>query len=208
MRELQFFMTSNNFELPKFLPTITVSSLAEAKSLSKILKLVKITSLEITLRPSASFEAIEFISMDNEINLGIGTVLKIEQLLELENKKINFVVSPGYSEAIASYTREKNIIYIPGVETSTEIMNAYKNGYTLLKFFPAELAGGIEKLNAIHSVFPDIKFLCTGGINLNNYQEYLKLPNVYALGGSFVLPKKLINESDTVKAVDHLNSLI
>lgn len=208
MKGLQFFMTSKNFELPKFLPTVTVSSLDEAESLCKILKLAKINSLEITLRSSVSSEAIEFISMDNEINLGIGTVLKTEQLIELENKKINFVVSPGYSDAVASYTRENKIIYIPGVETSTEIIKAYENGYKLLKFFPAELSGGIEKLNAIYSVFPDIKFLCTGGINLSNYQEYIKLPNVCALGGSFVLPKKLINEADSMEAINYLNSLI
>ena len=108
--DIQFNLTKN---CKFFCPTISL-----------ILKLAKINSLEITLRPSVSFEAIEFISMDNEINLGIGTVLKTEQLIELENKKINFVVSPGYSDAVASFTREYNIIYIPGVETSTEIIKA------------------------------------------------------------------------------------
>ena len=98
MKGLQFFMTSKNFELPKFLPTVTVSSLDEAESLCKILKLAKINSLEITLRSSVSFESIEFISMDNEINLGIGTVLKTEQLIELENKKKLCEISQNLAE--------------------------------------------------------------------------------------------------------------
>jgi 2-dehydro-3-deoxyphosphogluconate aldolase/(4S)-4-hydroxy-2-oxoglutarate aldolase len=196
-----------NLALPKFLPTLSIRSLDEAKILSAILKSSNIKYVEITLRSSISVEGIEYIANQDNINLGIGTVLNSKQLLNLHIPNIKFVVSPGFVDDVADFCHKKNIQYIPGIETSSEIIKAQNNGYDLLKFFPSEFIGGPEKLKALSSVFPKISFMCTGGINLSNYKKYMDLPNVCSLGGSFVLPREFIHENKISQAINHLNLL-
>jgi 2-dehydro-3-deoxyphosphogluconate aldolase/(4S)-4-hydroxy-2-oxoglutarate aldolase len=196
-----------NLALPKFLPTLSIGSLDEAKILSTILKSSNIKYVEITLRSSISVEGIEYIANQDNINLGIGTVLNSKQLLNLPIPNIKFVVSPGFVDDVADFCHKKNIQYIPGIETSSEIIKAQNNGYDLLKFFPSEFIGGAEKLKAFSSVFPEISFMCTGGINLSNYKKYMDLPNVCSLGGSFVLPREFIHENKISQAINHLNLL-
>ena len=196
-----------NLALPKFLPTLSIGSLEEAKILSTILKSSNIKYVEITLRSSISVEGIEYIANQGNINLGIGTVLNSKQLLNLPIPNIKFVVSPGFVDDVADFCHRKNIQYIPGIETSSEIIKAQNNGYDLLKFFPSEFIGGPDKLKAFSSVFPKISFMCTGGINLSNYKKYMDLPNVGSLGGSFVLPREFINENKISQAINHLNLL-
>lgn len=196
-----------NLALPKFLPTLSIGSLEEAKILSTILKSSNIKYVEITLRSSISVEGIEYIANQGNINLGIGTVLNSKQLLNLPIPNIKFVVSPGFDNDVADFCHKKNIQYIPGIETSSEIIKAQNNGYDLLKFFPSEFIGGPEKLKALSSVFPKISFMCTGGINLSNYKKYMDLPNVCSLGGSFVLPREFIHENKISQAINHLNLL-
>ena len=196
-----------NLALPKFLPTLSIESLDEAKILSTILKSSNIKYVEITLRSSISVEGIEYIANQGNINLGIGTVVNSKQLLNLPIANIRFVVSPGFVDDVADFCHRKNIQYIPGIETSSEIIKAQNNGYGLLKFFPSEFIGGSEKLKAFSSVFPKISFMCTGGINLSNYKKYMGLPNVCSLGGSFVLPREFIHENKISQAINHLNLL-
>jgi len=195
------------FKPPKCLPTLTISSLDEAEIVNKILQSVDIPYLEITLRSTVSMEAIEYISDQANINLGIGTVLNTNQLINLPIPKIKFVVSPGFNEDVAIFCKENDIEYIPGIETSTEIIKALNHGFDILKFFPAEFAGGVQKLKALSSIFPNVSFMCTGGINLENYKKYIELPNVCSVGGSFVLPKKLIKAEYVSEAINHLNLL-
>ena len=195
------------FKPPKYLPTLTISSIDEARIVSKILQSVDIPYIEVTLRSNVSIEAIEYIADQTNINLGIGTVLNSNQLLNLPIPKIKFVVSPGFNKDVAYFCKENSIEYIPGVETSTEIMEAQNYGFDVLKFFPAELAGGVQKLKALTSIFPKVSFMCTGGISVKNYKKYIELPNVCSVGGSFILPKKLIKVDNITGAINHLNSL-
>ncbi|MDC0332455.1 bifunctional 4-hydroxy-2-oxoglutarate aldolase/2-dehydro-3-deoxy-phosphogluconate aldolase [Gammaproteobacteria bacterium] len=195
------------FKPPKYLPTLTISSIDEARIVSKILQSVDIPYIEVTLRSNVSIEAIEYIADQTNINLGIGTVLNSNQLLNLPIPKIKFVVSPGFNKDVAYFCKENSIEYIPGVETSTEIMEAQNYGFNVLKFFPAELAGGVQKLKALTSIFPKVSFMCTGGISVENYKKYIELPNVCSVGGSFILPKKLIKVDNIMGAINHLNSL-
>jgi len=195
------------FKPPKYLPTLTISSIDEARIVSKILQSVDIPYIEVTLRSNVSIEAIEYIADQTNINLGIGTVLNSNQLLNLPIPKIKFVVSPGFNKDVAYFCKENSIEYIPGVETSTEIMEAQNYGFDVLKFFPAELAGGIQKLKALTSIFPKVSFMCTGGISVENYKKYIELPNVCSVGGSFILPKKLIKVDNITGAINHLNLL-
>jgi 2-dehydro-3-deoxyphosphogluconate aldolase/(4S)-4-hydroxy-2-oxoglutarate aldolase len=205
--EQLFLMTNFDLIIPKILPTLTLSSVDEAKKVCDLLRTAKINSLEVTLRSGVSYEAIEYISSQSEINLGLGTVLNLEQLLKFKDLKIAYVVSPGFDEGISNYCKQEGAGYIPGIETASEIMNMMKHGHKKLKFFPAEQSGGVEKLKAFHAVFPEISFMCTGGINLLNYKNYIKLPNVFAVGGSFVLPKELLIEDDLDGAVKYLQLL-
>ena len=168
---------------------------------------MNIPYIEVTLRSTVSIEAIDYIADQTNINLGIGTVLNTNQLLNMPIHKIKFVVSPGFNKDVAYFCKENNIEYIPGVETSTEIMKAQNYGFNVLKFFPAELAGGVQKLKALTSIFPKVSFMCTGGINLENYKKYIELPNVCTVGGSFILPKKLIKADNVNRAINHLNLL-
>ena len=195
------------FKPPKYLPTLTISSIDEARIVSKILQSVDIQYIEVTLRSNVSIEAIEYIADQTNINLGIGTVLNSNQLLNLPIPKIKFVVSPGFNKDVAYFCKENSIEYIPGVETSTEIMEAQNYGFDVLKFFPAELAGGVQRLKALTSIFPKVSFMCTGGISLENYKKYIELPNVCSVGCSFILPKKLIKVDNITEAINHLNLL-
>ena len=203
----RYLISSMQFRPPKYLPTLTISSIDEARIVNKILQSVDTPYIEVTLRSTVSIEAIDYIADQTNINLGIGTVLNTNQLLNLPIPKIKFVVSPGFNKDVAHFCNENNIEYIPGVETSTEIMKAQNYGFNVLKFFPAELAGGIQKLKALTSIFPKVSFMCTGGINLENYKKYIELPNVCTVGGSFILPKKLIKADNVNRAINHLNLL-
>jgi len=200
-------MTNKNKTIPRTLPTLTLSSIEEAKKVFAVLQAANINSIEVTLRPSVSDDAIEFLSNQPEINLGLGTVLSVTQLLKFENLNISYVVSPGFNEEVHNYCRLEKITYIPGVETASEVMRMMSFGLNQLKFFPAEQSGGTEKLKAFYAVFPSITFLCTGGIDLNNYKQYVELPNVFAVGGSFVLPKEFLNTDDTERAIEYLRML-
>ena len=200
-------MINKNKTIPRTLPTLTLSSIEEAKKVFSVLQAANINSIEVTLRPSVSDDAIEFLSNQPEINLGLGTVLSVTQLLKFKNLNISYVVSPGFNEEVHNYCRLEKITYIPGVETASEVMRMMSFGLNQLKFFPAEQSGGTEKLKAFYAVFPSITFLCTGGIDLNNYKKYVELPNVFAVGGSFVLPKEFLNTDDTERAIEYLRML-
>jgi len=200
-------MINKNKTIPRTLPTLTLSSIEEAKKVFSVLQAANINSIEVTLRPSVSDDAIEFLSNQPEINLGLGTVLSLTQLLKFKNLNISYVVSPGFNEEVHNYCRLGEITYIPGVETTSEVMRMMSFGLNQLKFFPAEQSGGTEKLKAFYAVFPSITFLCTGGIDLNNYKQYVELPNVFAVGGSFVLPKEFLNTDDTERAIEYLRML-
>jgi len=200
-------MTNKNKTIPRTLPTLTLSSIEEAKKVFAVLQAANINSIEVTLRPSVSDDAIEFLSNQPEINLGLGTVLSVTQLLRFKKLNISYVVSPGFNEEVHNYCKLEEITYIPGVETASEVMRMMSFGLNQLKFFPAEQSGGTEKLKAFYAVFPSITFICTGGIDLNNYKKYVELPNVFAVGGSFVLPKEFLNTDDTERAIEYLRML-
>jgi len=200
-------MTNKNKIIPKTLPTLTLSSIEEAKKVFVVLQAANINSIEVTLRSSVSDEAIEFLANQPEFNLGLGTVLSLGQLLKFKNLNISYVVSPGFNEDVHDYCKQEEITYIPGVETASEVMKMMSFGLDRLKFFPAEQSGGVEKLKSFNAVFPEISFMCTGGINLLNYKSYTELRNVFSVGGSFVLPKEFLMEDDLDEAIKYLQLL-
>ncbi|HIC36948.1 MAG TPA: hypothetical protein EYO80_04640 [Candidatus Marinimicrobia bacterium] len=192
---------------PRFIPTITVKSFHESDLIKKIILGSSINCVEATLRDGFSVDGINSLADTDGLNVGLGTVYHPDQLAEINLEKIKFIVSPGFSLELYEFTQREEILYIPGIETSSEIIRAVNNNLMILKFFPAEPSGGIEKLKAYQPVFDQVKFICTGGINLKNYSDYLKQDNVCALAGSFVLPRDFIENDLINDAIIHLNNL-
>ena len=190
----------------RLIPTVTVQSLDEADVLVKILLKAELPIVELTLRQGFSVEAINALLGNENIFSGIGTITNPDDLDGIYYGKAGFLVSPGSDLKVINQFN-KQIAFIPGIETASEILVNKNMGIEIMKFFPAELLGGIKKLKAYLDVFPEIKFLCTGGINTSNYKEYLTCENVLAVGGSFVLPQKYISEHDVDGGVQHLLKL-
>lgn len=150
--------------------------------------------IEITYRTAAASKAISAVSANcPEILAGAGTVTEISQAKEAIACGAKFIVSPGTNIEIVDYCKERGIAVIPGVATPTEIARAVLEGCEVLKFFPAELFGGPDFLDAMKGPFPQTKFIPTGGISAQNAQFYLKKQNVLAVGGSWLVKKEFID---------------
>ena len=143
---------------------------------------------EITFRTACAKEAIELASKScKDMLIGAGTVINAQQCEEAIGAGARFVVSPGFSADVLAVCNKYGITYLPGVVTPTEIMLAKSYGLTVLKFFPAGAYGGVKTLKALSAAFPDVKFLPTGGVDVNNADEYLAQPFVAAIGGSWMM---------------------
>jgi 2-dehydro-3-deoxyphosphogluconate aldolase/(4S)-4-hydroxy-2-oxoglutarate aldolase len=141
---------------------------------------------------------------------GAGTVIDITQAKEAAKAGADFLVSPGLDERIARWSSGQSLPYFPGVATATEIQRALGLGIKTLKWFPASLLGGPPMLRAINGPFGfyGTAFIPTGGITRDNMVDYLREPNVIAVGGSFIMPEKLVIENSFEKAVNHTKSLL
>ena len=194
-------------KLPRCIPTLTIKSLDEAVVLERIIQKTSINVVELTLREGYCLEGIDLLLNNKNIHVGLGTVYHPDQLDGINTDKIDFIVSPGFSLELYEFTQHERILYIPGIETASEIIKAINNNLMLLKFFPAEQAGGILKLKSFREVFKGVRFMCTGGINLENYKNYLNEPNVCSVGGSFILPRDFLNKDRVKEASNFLNTL-
>lgn len=149
----------------------------------------KINLIEITYRTENAGKCIKKISNSfSNIVVGAGTITNIAQAKDAIKNGAKFLVMPGFDKNTVKYAIKNNIPIIPGVATPTEIMAAMNMGLHILKLFPCNIVGGIDFLKSIKGPFPKIKFIPTGGINENNFNDYLSLENVIAVGGSWVVP--------------------
>ncbi|MDB9775511.1 bifunctional 4-hydroxy-2-oxoglutarate aldolase/2-dehydro-3-deoxy-phosphogluconate aldolase [Vicingaceae bacterium] len=150
-----------------------------------------INCIEVTLRNDFAIEAIRLIkkSLPENFYLGVGTVVNASQVDELKKIGVDFMVSPGSNLELIKIMQQSGIAFLPGVSTPSEIIGAIQLGLTYLKFFPANLFGGINALKTYSSVFPNIIFCPTGGISQMNYIEFLDLPNVISVGGTWIQKK-------------------
>ncbi|MDR0987229.1 MAG: bifunctional 4-hydroxy-2-oxoglutarate aldolase/2-dehydro-3-deoxy-phosphogluconate aldolase [Ruminococcus sp.] len=146
-----------------------------------------IDCIEVTFRTPTAAKSIELIHENfPEMLIGAGTILTGEQAETAARAGASFVVSPGLSLPLIKECNAAKIPLIPGVATATEVITAMENGVTAVKFFPAKQAGGVNYLKAISAVFPDVKFMPTGGIDLENLADYLSISTVFCCGGSFM----------------------
>ncbi len=178
-------------------PVIVIKDLATAVPLAKALVAGGVRVLEVTLRTPVALEAIELMAKEvPDAIVGAGTVTTPEQLAKVTAAGAKFAISPGLTRELLAAGKAGDIPLIPGIASISELMEGTGVGYTHFKFFPAEAAGGVKTLKSIHGPFSDIRFCPTGGINEKNFQEYLALPNVACVGGSWIVPDDAIANGD------------
>ena len=177
----------------KLIPLTTITSREDVGPLCEVLVKASIPLIEITLRDERTLDIIDEFNKFPEVHLGVGTIRSESHIDLAINASASFLISPGYSENLLNYAKQNNIPLIPGVQTPSEIIKANEAGLTTLKFFPAELSGGVDRLKAYRSVFSDIKFIPTGGITNENALSYLALDNVMAVGASALISPDLVN---------------
>ena len=177
----------------KLIPLTTITSREDVEPLCEVLIEASIPLIEITLRDKRTLDIIGEFKKFAEVHLGVGTIRSKSHIDLAINANASFVITPGYSENLLNYAKQNNISLIPGVQTPSEIMKANEAGLSNLKFFPAELSGGVDRLKAYKSVFSDIKFIPTGGITNENALSYLALDNVIAVGASALISSDLVN---------------
>lgn len=185
------------FSAATVVPVMVIDDLDDAIPMARALLDANIRVLEVTLRTPAAMEAIALLRKTfPQAYVGAGTVTTPEQLDAVVEAGAQFAISPGITERLLEAGAAGSIPLIPGVATISELMLALDLGYDHLKFFPAEAAGGCAMLKSIAGPFPDVRFCPTGGIHAGNYKDYLALPNVACVGGSWILPKQAIANKD------------
>ena len=178
-------------------PVMVIHQLEQAVPLARALLAGGIRVLEITLRTPVAMEAIRTISREVEgVVVGAGTVTSGEELTEVAAAGAVFAISPGLTVKLLDAANQGSIPLIPGISTVSELMIGMECGYSHFKFFPAEAAGGVKMLKAIAGPFPQALFCPTGGISPANYRDYLTLPNVLCIGGSWLAPQEAMDKGD------------
>ncbi len=178
--------------MEKFVPVVVIKEIGETDKILTALKANGINCAEITFRTACAKEAIEYACKNYpDMSIGAGTVINAEQCEQALAAGAQFIVSPGLSVAVAKICNERNIPYYPGCVTPTEIMQALELGITTVKFFPANVYGGLKALKALSAPFPQIKFIPTGGVDRSNIDEFLAFDKIAAIGGSFFVKEAL-----------------
>jgi 2-dehydro-3-deoxyphosphogluconate aldolase/(4S)-4-hydroxy-2-oxoglutarate aldolase len=178
--------------MEKNIPVVVIKELSETKKILSALRANGINCAEITFRTACAADAIKLAcELFPDMSVGAGTVINAEQCEAALSAGAQFIVSPGLSVAVANICREKNVPYYPGCVTPTEIMQALELGITTVKFFPANIYGGLKALKALSAPFPQVKFIPTGGVDRNNIDEFLAFEKVAAIGGSFFVKESL-----------------
>ncbi|MGL2615325.1 bifunctional 4-hydroxy-2-oxoglutarate aldolase/2-dehydro-3-deoxy-phosphogluconate aldolase [Helicobacter pylori] len=190
-------------QISPIVPVVVIENIKDAVPLAQSLIEGGIPIIEVTLRSSCALEAIELIAKNvPKMRVGAGTILNLTQLEQAQNRGAEFLISPGLTIKLLEHAKKKDMPLIPGVSSSSEVMQALELGYSTLKFFPAEYCGGVKLLNAFNGPFKGVKFCPTGGISADNMRSYLNLENVLCVGGSWLTPKDLIQNKEWDKITE------
>ncbi|GAA9322092.1 bifunctional 4-hydroxy-2-oxoglutarate aldolase/2-dehydro-3-deoxy-phosphogluconate aldolase [Helicobacter pylori] len=190
-------------QISPIVPVVVIEDIKDAVPLAQSLIEGGIHIIEVTLRSSCALEAIELIAKNvPKMRVGAGTILNPTQLEQAQNRGAEFLISPGLTITLLEHAKKKDMPLIPGVSSSSEVMQALELGYHALKFFPAEYCGGVKLLNAFNGPFKGVKFCPTGGISADNMRSYLNLENVLCVGGSWLTPKDLIKNKEWDKITE------
>lgn len=196
------------------IPVLKVNDVETAIPLAQALVEGGLPVLEVTLRTANALEVISAMSGVPGAIVGVGTVTQPDQFSLAIKAGANFAVTPGLTLTLADAANEIDIPVLPGAMTPSEVIAASEAGFKLLKLFPAQVAGGVAMLKALGGPFADIGFCPTGGVTPENMQDYLALPNVLCVGGTWLVPEAMLNDKDwngirdlASKAVDIANQL-
>lgn len=172
------------------IPVLVIDDVAHAEPLAEALVSGGLPILEVTLRTNAALDVIKAMSHQEGATVGAGTILSPADMHAAIDAGAKFGVSPGCTDELLDASQEAKFPMLPGAATSKEIMHLLSRGYNMLKFFPAEIIGGVGALKSYSSVFSKVGFCPTGGVNMKNATDYLSLPNVVCVGGSWIAPKE------------------
>jgi 2-dehydro-3-deoxyphosphogluconate aldolase/(4S)-4-hydroxy-2-oxoglutarate aldolase len=180
----------------RIVPVVVAQSVSEAAVLADALVEGGLPVAEITFRTSAAADVIRALANDGRLLVGAGTVITAEQVDVAVEAGAQFIVSPGLVRSVVERANDLGILVIPGISTATEAIAAIELGLRVVKFFPAESSGGAAAVRAFASVFPDLRFIPTGGIDAGRAGDYLSIPSVIAVGGSWMLPRREVTEAN------------
>ncbi|WP_186018462.1 bifunctional 4-hydroxy-2-oxoglutarate aldolase/2-dehydro-3-deoxy-phosphogluconate aldolase [Burkholderia gladioli] len=184
-------------KLGPVIPVLAFETVEQGEHVSRALHAGGVKVLEITLRTEAGLKAIERASqLADDIVVGVGTITRPEHCALAKKAGAQFGVSPGLTRDMHQAAKDAGLPLLPGVMTPTDIIAALELGYEMVKFFPAQQAGGIPMLQAFHGPFPTLKFCPTGGISAQSAPDFLKQPNVVCVGGSWLTPKAALAAQD------------
>lgn len=187
----------------RIVPVVVLDDASFAPDLADALAAGGIPCAEITLRTPAALEAIRAIAGRSDFAVGAGTVTTVAQVDAAVDAGATYLVSPGFDDAVAERAAARGVPLVPGIATATEIQRAVAAGLDHLKVFPAAAVGGPAALRAFAGPFPDVRFLPSGGVSAANAGEYLALPSVFAVSGSWMVPAAALSARDdeTVRAL-------
>ena len=188
-------MTSVFDLAPAVVPVVVLEDAADAVPLARALVTGGLTAIEVTLRTPAALDAIRAIAHDvPEAVVGAGTVLTPDHVAAARAAGARFLVSPGWTDRLLNALRGSGLPFLPGVSTASEALGLLERGVTDMKFFPAEAAGGTAYLRSLASPLPGARFCPTGGIDADRAPDYLALPNVGCVGGTWMVPAAAVRD--------------
>ncbi|MGW1326370.1 bifunctional 4-hydroxy-2-oxoglutarate aldolase/2-dehydro-3-deoxy-phosphogluconate aldolase [Streptomyces antibioticus] len=184
-------------DLTPVLPVVVVRDADDAVPLARALVAGGLPAIEVTLRTPAALDAVRRISAEvPEAVVGAGTVITPEQVTACVAAGARFLVSPGWTDGLLAAMRASGVPFLPGVSTATEVVALLERGVREMKFFPAQAAGGTAYLRSLAGPLPQARFCPTGGVGPDNAAEYLSLPNVGCVGGSWMVPAEAVAARD------------
>lgn len=184
-------------QVSPIIPVIAIKDASKAVDIALALQEGGINIMEITLRTQDALEAIQKVAKElPSMVVGAGTVINAEQFKAAKDAGAKFVISPGMTTSLLEYSQDIGIAFIPGVATASDIMRAMEYDLDTFKLFPANIVGSIDALKAFSGPFSNASFCPTGGIKLNNMNNYLCLDNVLCVGGTWICPPELIDAND------------
>ena len=179
------------------IPVVAIEDSDNAVGLCEALQEGGIQAIEVTLRTSTAIQSIRAIKKHcPDMILGVGTVLTPDDVSRSEDEGVDFLVSPGLSPKLQKALQTTDLLVLPGTATPSEALTAYEAGFDKVKLFPAGAVGGAALIKSVYAPMPNISYMPTGGVRLANMNDYLSLPNVYAVGGTWIASTALINAKD------------
>ncbi|MCX4701208.1 bifunctional 4-hydroxy-2-oxoglutarate aldolase/2-dehydro-3-deoxy-phosphogluconate aldolase [Streptomyces sp. NBC_01373] len=190
-------MAPSLLDLAPVVPVVVIEDASDAVPLARALVAGGLPAIEVTLRTPVALDAIRAIAGEvPEAVVGAGTVLTPEQVTESVAAGARFLVSPGWTDVLLEAMRASGVPFLPGVSTTSEVVALLERGVREMKFFPAQAAGGTAYLKSLSGPLPQARFCPTGGIGPANAAEYLSLPNVGCVGGTWMLPDDAVAARD------------